>query len=176
LQDVQLRRAVLAEAGQRVPRKGDPGPLSTQQPKIRAALESLFAERVGKSDLAALKEGFRRANPGQLEESAVGKMMSRLSGLLREKKSLSEDEVAQLKGGDFHAILFERLRALEVVGEDTLQALGKVRGERALEALKASGVEAGRLTLSPPEKGEGSGRAVALKLTLEAGKPDKKTE
>ena len=38
---------------------------------------------VGKSELAALKEGFRSANPGQLEESVGDKVMSRLTGLIR---------------------------------------------------------------------------------------------
>jgi hypothetical protein len=172
LQDVQLRRAVLAEAGQRVPERADPGPLSTQQPKVQSALESLYAARVGKSDLAALKEGFRRANPGQLEESVAGRMMSRLSGLLREKKTLNDDEIAQLKGGDFYAILFEQLRKREVVGDDRLLALAQARGERAFEALKAAGAAVERLRLSAPEKIEGSEREVALMLSLKAGKAE----
>lgn len=172
LQEVQLRRAVLVQAGQRVSEKGDPGPLSTRQPKVQAAIEALYAERVGKSDLAALKEGFRTANPGQLEEGVAGKMMSRLSGLLREKKVLGEDEVARLKGADFHAVLFERLRAREAVGDERLQSLAKARGESAIEALKAVGVPAERLSAIPPAKAEeeAPGRDVPLKLGLEAMK------
>jgi hypothetical protein len=173
LQDVQLRRAIMARMGQTVPDKYDPGPLSTRQPAVREALEKLFAERIGASDLAALKEGFRRANPGELEEGVAGKMMSRLSGLLREKKTLNEDEVAQLKGADFYAILYERLRAKESVGDERLQALGQARAEFALATLKSAGMAAERIQSLPPEKGEtteSTGGNVPLKLGLEAGK------
>jgi hypothetical protein len=170
LQEVQLRRAVLTASGLTLSERGDPGPISLRQPKIQAALESLYAERVGKSDLAALKEGFRSANPGQLEESVGDKVMSRLTGLLREKKTLAENEVAQLKGADFYAVLFERLREKEKLGDDILQALAQARGAGALEILKAGGVAAERLQLLPPEKGEASDAGVPLKLSLEADK------
>jgi uncharacterized protein involved in outer membrane biogenesis len=170
LQDAQLRRAVLMKAGQRVPEKGDPGPVSTRQPKVQEALEALYKERVGAADLAALKEGFRSANPGQLEESMAGKMMSRLSGLLREKKTLGADEVAQLKGADFHTVLYERLRARETVAAERLQALAQARGEGVLETLRSAGVAAERLRLLPPEaaKDEGdAGGEIPLRLALE---------
>ncbi len=174
LQDLQLRRAVLAKAGQQVPKEGDPGPVSTQQPKIREALEALYKERVGTSDLAALKEGFRNANPGQLEESAAGKMMSRLSGLLREKKTLGAEEVAQLKGADFYAVLFERLRAKENIPAERLQALAQARGEGVAELLKKAGVAAERVQLLPPEagkiEGDAKGDDVPLRMSLEAAK------
>jgi hypothetical protein len=82
--------------GLRVPERGDPGPLSTQQPKMRDALEALYKERAGATDLAALKEGFRSANPGQPEESAAGKVMSRLFGLLHAKKTLRRPKASSL--------------------------------------------------------------------------------
>ena len=174
LQDLQLRRAVLAKAGQQVPKEGEPGPVSTQQPKIREALEALYKERVGTSDLAALKEGFRNANPGQLEESAAGKMMSRLSGLLREKKTLGAEEVAQLKGADFYAVLFERLRAKENIPAERLQALAQARGEGVAELLKKAGVAAERVQLLPPEagkiEGDAKGDDVPLRMSLEPAK------
>ena len=170
LQEVQLRRAVLTQSGLTLSERGDPGPISLRQPKIQAALEALYAERIGKSELEALKEGFRSANPGQLEENVTDKVMSRLTGLLREKKTLNEDEVAQLKGADFYAVLFERLRGKEKVGDDILQALAQARGTGAVDILKANGVAAERLQLLPPEKGESTGDGVPLKLSLEAGK------
>ncbi|MDP2108446.1 MAG: hypothetical protein Q8J67_05285, partial [Rhodocyclaceae bacterium] len=170
LQDVQLRRTVLARSGQRVSEKGDPGPVSTQQPKIREALEALYKERVGASDLAALKAGFRAANPGQLEEGVTGKVMSRLSGLLGEKKTLSESEVAGLKGADFHAVLFGRLRAQEVIAETRLQALAQERGAGVIEMLKTAGVAAERMQLLPPEKVETANTEVPLRLSLEPAK------
>ncbi len=174
LQDVQLRRTVLTQAGQRVPERGDPGPVSTQQPKIREALEALYKERAGAADLAALKEGFRSANPGQLEESAAGKMMSRLSGLLREKKTLSESEVAQLKGADFYGVLFEKLRARENIPDQRLQELAQKRGESVFELLKSAGIAAERVQLLPPEKGKSEGETaqseVPLRMALEPAK------
>lgn len=170
LQEVQLRRAVLAQAGQRVPEKGDPGPVSTQQPKIREALDVLYKERFGAGDLAALKEGFRSANPGQLEEGMTGRMMSRLSGLLREKKTLGESEVAQLKGADFSSVIFERLRVQEVIADERLQALAQARGVSVLEILKSAGVAAERVQLLPPQKGEGANGAVPLRMALEPAK------
>lgn len=150
LKDRQLRRAVMTQAGQRVEAQGDPGPLSTQSPKVRAALEALYEKRVGAADLAALKEGFRQANPGQLEEGMAGKLMSRLSGLLREKKTLSETEVARLKGADFHGVLYARLREKEDVPDERLLALARQRGEGAADILKAAGLAAGRLKPLPP--------------------------
>lgn len=168
LQDLQVRRAVAAKAGQSPEDKNDPGPLSTRAPKIQGALENLFADRFGGGELAALKEGFRRANPGQLEESVAGRMMSRLTGLMREKRSLSETEVAQLKGADFHAVLFEALRAKERVGDDVLQALAVRRGEYALANLKAAGAPEARIRQGAAEKAEAVGREALLKL--EAGK------
>jgi hypothetical protein len=174
LQDVQLRRAVLTQAGQRVPERGDPGPVSTQQPKIREALETLYKERIGAAELAAMKEGFRSANPGQLEESMTGKVMSRLSGLLREKKTLSEGEVAELKGTDFYSVLFERLRAKENIPDERLQALAQARGEGVVEILKSAGVAAERVQLLAPEKfkpeGESAGKDIPLRMSLEPAK------
>lgn len=175
LQDVQLRRTVLKQAGQQVPERGDPGPISTQQPKLREALEALYKERVGAADLAALKEGFRSANPGQLEESMAGKVMSRLSGLLREKKALSADEVAQLKGADFFGVLFERLRAQENIPDERLLELALKRGESVVELLKSAGIAAARVQLLPPEKGKAEGdqpaNEVPLRMALEPAKP-----
>lgn len=170
LQEVQLRRAVLVRAGQQVPERDDPGPLSTRQPEVQAALESLFAERVGSSELAALKEGFRRANPGQMEENIADKIMPRFSGLLREEKTLGKDEVAQLKGVDFLAVLFERLQATEIVTDNHLQALAQMRGKHVIEALRASGVVADRLKELLPEKGASADGEIPVRLVLEAVK------
>ena len=174
LQDVQLRRAVAARMGQRVAEKGDPGPLSTRQPKVQEALEALYKDGFGAAELAALKEGFRKANPGQLEESVAGKMMSRLSGMLREKKTLGEDEVAKLKGADFHALLYERLRARERIAAERLAELAQARAANVSGILAAAGVAAERVQLLPPEQGESSNEGVPIRLTLEPAKPTTK--
>lgn len=168
LQERQLRRIVAERSGQRLESGEHPGPLSTRTPKIQAALESLYAERFGAGVLATLKEGFRKANPGQLEQGVAGKLMSRLSGLMREEKPMSDAQVATMKGADFHAILFERLRDRETVTDAQLQALAKARGDSTLASLTAAGASSERLSLAPPEKVESSGRDVPLKLVLGA--------
>ncbi len=172
LQDMQLRRTILKQSGERVSEERDPGPLSTALPKVRSALEDLYGQRYGASDLAALKEGFRQANPGQLEENMAGKMMSRLSGLLREKKNLSEAEVDQLKSVDFYGLLYERVRTKEVVGDARLQALAQTRSEYAVNTLKSAGVAAERIQQRAVEKAEPSAGNVPLKLALEATSKD----
>jgi hypothetical protein len=166
LQDRQLRRTVITKTGETVTAKGDPGPISTRAPKVQAALEGLFVERFGADELTALKDGFRRANPGQMEESMTGKMMSRLSGLMREKRSLPEADVDLLKGADFHGVLFERLREKEVVSDDELQALATRRGEHALELLKAAGAPDGRYRAGAAEKADAASPEIPLKLDI----------
>ncbi len=170
LQDVQLRRTILKHIGERVSEERDPGPLSTALPKVRVALEDLYGQRYGASELAALKEGFRQANPGQLEENMAGKMMSRLSGLLREKKTLSDTEIGQLKGIDFYSLLYERLRAKENMSDDRLQSLAQARAEFAANTLRSAGVPFERIQLRTAEKSEPSEGNVLLKLALEAAR------
>lgn len=166
LQDLQLRRALLQKSGYQGDTKGDPGPVALRQPQIQAALEELFAERFGKAELAGLKQGFRGANPGQLEESLGGKVMSRLGGLMNPPRALSADEVGALKGADFHAVLYQRLRDKEVLPDDRLRQLAQARGEAALATLQEAGAPAARVTLGEPGKHEGNDREVPLKLSL----------
>jgi len=168
LKDRQMRRAVAERAGQHVAGEEDPGPLSTRDPKVQAALESLFRERFGAGELAALKQGFRQANPGQMKEGVAGKLVSGLTGLFRKQRSLSADEIVQLKGADFYTVLFERLKERESVADDRLLALAKARGENAIAVLEKAGAPADRLILAAPEKVEAEGREVPVKLELGA--------
>lgn len=166
LQDLQLRRTLLDRSGFRGDTKGDPGAVSTFQPQIQKALESLFADRFGSAELAALKEGFRSANPGQLEESLAGKVMSRLSGMLRPPRALDEKEVDALKGVHFHDVLYQRLRDKETMEDERLLQLARARGESALDALKEAGAPETRVSLQEPEKIDGELGEVPLKLEL----------
>ncbi len=168
LQDRQLRRSVAEKSGQQIEGDNDPGPLSTRQPKVQAALEALFSEQFGGAELAALKEGFRQANPGQLQESTSARVMSRLSGLLRETRTINAQEVTQMQGADFYAMLFDRLRNKVVVGDERLLVLAKARGEAAARALQAAGAPAQRVAILAAEKVEAAGPTVAVKLGLEA--------
>ncbi|MFN4148082.1 MAG: hypothetical protein ACK4E4_00855, partial [Rhodocyclaceae bacterium] len=168
-------RTVLSRAGQSLADDGDPGPISTQQPQIRAVLEALYKERFGAAELAALKEGFRKANPGQLEESVAGKLVSRLSGLLREKKTLSEEEVSRLKGADFFAVLYDRLRSREEIPEARLLDLAQQRVAALRGLLESAGVPAARLRAAGAEKAEAeevTARGIALRMAAETMKAD----
>ena len=166
LQDLAVRRTVAKMAGQHLESDEDPGPLSTGSTKVQGALESLYSEKVSSGELAALKEGYRKANPGMLQEGVGGKMMSVLSGLFREKRTLNEDEVTQLKGTDFYAILFQRLRDREAVTDVQLQELARTRGNNTLAALQAAGLPPDRMQIAAPEKMEGKEHDVPLKLEL----------
>lgn len=166
LQDMQLRRSVALASGQHVEEGEDPGPVPTHQPKVREVLEKMFADRFGGGELTVLKEGFRRMNPGALEQSVAGHLMSGLTGLFRAKRVLSDQELAGLKGVDFYAVLFERLRGAIEIDDKQLQALAVSRGEAALAALKEDGAPAERMAMLPAEKVEGRGRDVPLKLVL----------
>lgn len=169
LQDRQLRRLLLAAMGDPVPPEGDPGPVTTDHPKVRAELESLYAKRTSGADLAGLKEGFRQANPGQLAEGMAGKMMSRLTSLVREKKPLSDSEIAGLKGADFYTVLYERVRALEPIPDERLSALALGRAQYAYDQLKTLGVAEARLRLEPPQRGEHAETGIPLALELAPG-------
>jgi len=164
LQDRQLRRAVLEKSGQHLEGESDPGPISMNQPKIRSALETMFSESFGNSELSTLKKGFRPANPGQLEESRAEKIMSQLSGLMDKKRSLTEQEISDLQGVDLYTVLFEYLRNKVVVDEGRLQALATARGEYSATELKAAGASADRIKVLAAEKVESEVTHIPLKL------------
>jgi hypothetical protein len=170
LQDRQLRRNVLEKSGQHIEGESDPGPIPMHQPKIRSALEAMFSESFGSNELSALKEGFRQANPGQLEESRTGKMMSQLSGLIHKNRSLTGQEITDLKGTDFYTVLFDRLRTKMPVDDKKLQALATARGEYAATELKAAGASAERIEVLAAEKVESEGTFIPLKLVPGAAK------
>ena len=170
LQERQTRRTVGQRAGLELGERGDPGPLSTGSPKVQAAIESVFADRFGSGELAVLKDGFRAANPGQLPESLGGRMISRLSGLMAEKRALSTKEAEELKGADFHGLLFNRLRSAEKVADEALQALATRRSEQAIEVLQKAGAPAGRYAAGAIERLAEAEREIPLKLQLDKAK------
>ncbi|MFY9329761.1 MAG: DUF748 domain-containing protein [Georgfuchsia sp.] len=167
LQDLQLRRAVAAKIGQLADEQ-DPGPIPIDQPKTQTALEDLYADRVGSGELAALKEGFRKANPGQLKESVTGQMLSGMTNVFHSKQVLSESEVAQLKGKDFHAVLYQRLRSGVVVTDAHLQTLAEARGASALAELMGANVAVDRLTLQAAGKTEAKNNEIPLGMEVAA--------
>ncbi len=72
------------------------------------------------------------------------------------------------------AVLFEKLRAKEVIADERLQSLAKARGEGAVEILKSAGVTDERVKLLPPEQGklegDGANGEIPLRMSLESAK------
>lgn len=168
LQDLKLRTAVATKSGQHLESNEDPGPLPMHNQKIQDALESLFTERMSGAELNALRDGYRLANPGKLEVSATKMAMGKLSGLFREKKTLSESEVAKLKGTDFYTVLFERMRSKVEIEEKTLTELADNRGRATMDALTNAGAPAARIQLQKSAKIASDEKYVPVKLTLGA--------
>ncbi len=180
LQSLQLRRAVLAQAGLPVTERGDPGPLTTRQPKIQAALEGLYAVRIGSSQLEAQRAGFLRARSGQAEADGRGQTISRLSGRMPAQippgSGAAAAEPAAELAADFHAMLFAQLRDRETVTDERLQALALERSRSVFATLEAAGVAAGRLLELPPEKGESANGEVPIRLVLDTPRGGSKAE
>ncbi len=166
LKEGQLRRAVAEKMGVKLPPGEDAGPISTANPKSRAALEGLYAERFGETELTALNAKWRQANPDKKQESGVGKMMSRLKGLFKKDEPLSADDLVQLKDADLHALLYQRLLAKETVSDAALQKLAQRRGEAVVQGLATAGAPAERVSLGSVQAVEASGREVQAKLAL----------
>jgi hypothetical protein len=166
LQDLQLRKAIAAKL--HLSSEGDPGLLSPDQAPVKPVLEDLYSERFGRGALTAMKEAFRGANPGALPESTSGKVMSAITGIFSAKPMISEAETAKMKGGNFHAVLYQKLRDGEVVTDAALQALAGARGKEIMTLLANAKAPLERISLQAPEKVEAQDKAVPLKMDMSA--------
>jgi uncharacterized protein involved in outer membrane biogenesis len=164
LQDLALRKQLAGKLG--LSTKGDPGPITPDHPRVKAALEDLYADRFGSGALAALKEGYRKANPGKLPETTGGQMMSVLTGIIGTKPSLSEQDIDAMKGTDFYALLYQKLRDAEAMPDAQLQALAQARGERIMKELNNAHAPLDRVTLQAVEKVDANDDGIPLKLKL----------
>jgi uncharacterized protein involved in outer membrane biogenesis len=164
LQDLALRKQLAAKLG--LSTDGDPGPIATDRPRVRSALEDIYGARFGDGALAGLKEGYRTANPGQLPETTGGQVMSLLTGIIGTKSSLSEQEIEALKGTDFYALLYQKLRDAEDMPNARLRALAQARGESAMKELGAANAPLDRVTLQAPEKVDAADDGIPLKIEL----------
>lgn len=163
----RVRRAVAEASGRKLAAGEDPGPVSTAQAKTQEALEKLYSARIGADALKTLKARYAQANPEPPPTSTAGRLLSRLSGMLKAKpEPLSADEAARLKGADLHSLIYQTLLDKEKVTDDDLAAIARARGETIKQALLADGVPADKLALQPIGQVTGAGREVALKLSL----------
>ena len=169
LQDLKLRTVVAVKSGQHLEANEDPGPLAMHNQKVQSALETLFTDSLGATELSAMQDGYRLANPGKLELSATKIAMGKLTGLFREKRKLSESEIAKLKGTDFYSVLFERLRAGLPIEDKTLIQLADNRGHATMDALVNAGAPTARIQMQTSAKITTDAKNIPVKLTLGAG-------
>jgi len=170
MKELQLRRAVAEKMGVKLAPDEDPGPLSTANPKTQAGLEALYAARFGETEWKTLQAKWLKANPEKKQESAAGKMVSRLKNLFKPEEPLSPEDMGRLKDADLHALLYQRLLDKESVADAALVALGQRRGQAVVDALRAQGVPAERLKSGDVTPFEEEGREIPAKLELGVAK------
>jgi hypothetical protein len=175
LKDLQLRKAIAGKLG--LSSEGDPGLLTPDQPKVKQALEDLYAGRFGNGGLAAIREAFGKANPGKLQTSTSGRIMSVFTGIIGSKPTLSDSDVTQMKGADFHTMLYQKLLAAEDVPDAALQQLAQARGTAVMTELRNAQAPADRVKLDAAEKTDAQNNDVPLKMDMEAlAKPQAATD
>jgi len=170
LQDLQLRKAIAGKL--HLSTEGDPGLLSPDQTPVKPVLEDLYSERFGRGGLSALKDAFRNANPGTLPESTSGKVMSALTGLFSSKPSISSQDAAKMKGADFHALLYQKLKDAEAVPDTALQALAQARSTEIMQLLGQTKAPLDRISVQAPEKVDAADKTIPLKMDMSAVTPN----
>ncbi len=170
LKELQLRRAVADKMGVKLAPDEDPGPISTANPKAKAALEMLYAARFSEGEWKSLNSKWLQANPDKKQESGAGTMVSRLKNLFKPEEPLSAEDLSQLKDTDLHALLYKRLLEKETVGDDTLVKLAQRRGQAVVDGLNGLGAPVERTKLGEVAKFDGEGKEVPAKLELGVAK------
>lgn len=167
LQENQIRRDIATLLGRKLAADEEPGPVSTAQSKTQEALEKLYSTRLGADTLKNLKEKFAQANPEPAPSGTAGKLLSRLSGLMKSKPApLSERESVQLKGADLHVLMYQGLLEKTLISEEQLKTLAQERGQAIQKALQRAGIGPERVSLQASSAISGEGREVPAKLGL----------
>ena len=166
MKETRLRLAVVEKTGVKLKPNEDPGPISTANPKVRVALETLYTQQFGKDAWKTLQSKWFKANPEKRKESNAGKLMSRLQGLVEKQEPISEGDMNALKGRDLHTLLYDRLLAKTDVGETDLRNLARRRGETVRAGLAAAGVPTTRIMLAEEAPFTGQGREIPLRMEL----------
>lgn len=152
IQNLQMRRAVAMQAGEKLQPGENPGPLALNNEATQKAIEALFEKRFGGGELASLKTGFRKANPGQLEQGVAGKALGQITNLFKDTRELSDAEVSALKGKNFYSVLAQKLQDSEEVSTAQLQTLATQRQQLVSTGLTAAGVPAERVKTDAPKE------------------------
>ena len=150
IQNLQMRRAVATQAGEKLQPGENPDPLALNNETTQKAIEALFEKRFSGGELASLKTGFRKANPGQLEQGVAGKALGQITNLFKDTRELSDAEVNALKGKNFYAVLAQKLQDSEEVSTAQLQTLATERQQLVSSGLTSAGVPAERVKTDTP--------------------------
>ncbi len=171
IQNLQMRRAVATQAGEKLQPGENPGPLALNNEATQKAIEALFEKRFSGGELASMKTGFRKANPGQLEQGMAGKALGQITNLFKDTRELSDAEVNALKGKNFYAVLAQKLQDSEEVSTAQLQALATQRQQLVSTGLTAAGVPAERVkTDAPKETKANDDKTVPMELGVAVNK------
>jgi hypothetical protein len=152
IQNLQMRRAVATQGGEKLQPNEDPGPLALNNEATQKAIETVFEKRFSGGELASLKTGFRKANPGQLEQGVAGKALGQIANLFKDTRELNDTEVNALKGKNFYSVLAQKLQDSEEVSTAQLQALATQRQQLVSTGLTAAGVPAERVKTDVPKE------------------------
>ena len=171
IQNLQMRRAVATQAGEKLQPGENPGPLALNNEATQKAIEALFEKRFSGGELASMKTGFRKANPGQLEQGVAGKALGQITNLFKDTRELSDAEVNALKGKNFYAVLAQKLQDSEEVSTAQLQALATQRQQLVSTGLTSAGVPAERVkTDAPKETKANDDKTVPMELGVAVNK------
>lgn len=171
IQNLQMRRAVATQAGEKLQPGENPGPLALNNEATQKAIEALFEKRFSGGELASLKTGFRKANPGQLEQGVAGKALGQITNLFKDTRELSDAEVNALKGKNFYAVLAQKLQDSEEVSTAQLQTLATERQQLVSTGLTTAGVPAERVkTDTPKETKANDDKTVPMELGVAVNK------
>ena len=190
-----LRTEIAARSGRKLEVGEDPGPIDLQDDAVRGAVRSLYAERFGVADLAALKKGAEMAAASSAKAAqpsagaaADGKPPAGAGPASEPKEPASKSPAAATPpaGGKgtgvevpgepqiadasaFYAQLRQRLEKEQPLAADAITQLGVRRAGSILAALTQDGVTPANVAASPPAPVSGEkGKTIPLKLVLSA--------
>ncbi len=164
-----LRTELAARSGRKLEAGEDPGPIDLQDAAVRGALRSLYAERFGVADLAAMKKGaeMAAASSAKAAQPSVGAAADGKPATGAGVEVPGEPQIADASA--FYAQLRQRLEKEQPLAADAITQLGARRAGSILAALTQDGVTPASVTASPPAPvGGETGKAIALKLVLSA--------
>lgn len=152
LQRRAIRTKVALGLGVKLEPGENPGPIATQEESTQKVLEDLFKEQFGTGEYLSLKDGFKKSNPDKLDEGLGSALAGGVIGVFAEKRELNDTELNALKGKNFYEVLRNKLQDAQIVEDDSLINLGRIRSDLVVKILQENNVNADRLSSTEPVK------------------------